>query len=381
MKKRMAVIGVVASCLVLFCSSPKAEEGCPSGQLRSVLQKKCVKVSSYNAQPLDDRQPMKFGAYQVSMTMIFLQGIGAINRETPEEFRKFMATDDAKMSKVLMLHSPGGNLLAGLQLGRQIRAARLNTSIGRSLHLEGVMDVCNYPNAMCASACAYAFLGGVSRSYSEEDFFGLHRFGSDTAPVSGDDAQLVSAELAKYLQEMGVDQAVLQAASGTAYKGDIFSVSVALAKKMRVIFDPSSQTTFQVEDRNGKAVAVFAFSNRERRYDGLLFCESGRRYLAIIDRDNSVPSALRAMTDFPAEFSANGRMIGGYATYIAQRGATPSMVFFAIPLLDHQSFGGAGLSLSNIVNPHMSPSKSSLGDRFAWADAVTTLSFQPAFPG
>ncbi|CAN5180770.1 hypothetical protein BH10PSE6_BH10PSE6_45350 [soil metagenome] len=139
---------------------------------------------------------------------------------------------------------------------------------------------------------------------------------------------------------------------------------------------PSNPTTFQIEDKNGKAVAVFVFGNREHRYDGLLFCQKGHRFITVMDRENAVPPALRAMMDFPAEFTANGRAIGGSATYVARSGVMPAMVFFAIPLLDHQSFAGTGLMLSNIANPHMPPATSSLGDRAAWADAVAAFGFQ-----
>jgi hypothetical protein len=138
---------------------------------------------------------------------------------------------------------------------------------------------------------------------------------------------------------------------------------------------PSSPTTFLAENKDGKPVAVFTFDNKEHRYEGLLFCQQGHRFLTIIDRDGSVPPVLRTMTGFPAEFAANGRAIGGSATYVARSGVMPSMVFFAVPLLDPQSFAGSGLSLSRIANPHMSPATSSLGDRVAWADAVTAFSF------
>jgi len=137
---------------------------------------------------------------------------------------------------------------------------------------------------------------------------------------------------------------------------------------------PSSPTTFQVEDKNGKPVAVFTFDSKQHRYEGLLFCQQGHRFLTIMDRDDSVPPVLRTMIGFPAEFAANGRAIGGSATYAARTGVMPSMLFFDVPLLDHQSFAGTGFSLSNIANPRLS-ANASPGDRVAWTDAVTAFSF------
>ena len=126
---------------------------------------KCETVASYNTLPLDDTQPMRFEAHQISMAIIFLQGTGTITQDTPNEFERFMATSDAKMSKWLFLHSPGGDLMAGLKLGEAIRKHQLNTGIGRSVMLEeGTMLEHSYKHAVCASSCAYAFLGGVSRT-------------------------------------------------------------------------------------------------------------------------------------------------------------------------------------------------------------------------
>ena len=134
-------------------------------------------------------------------------------------------------------------------------------------------------------------------------------------------------------------------------------------------------TTFQLEDKNGKAVATFVFGNREPRIEGLLFCTGGHRFLALFDRAGSVPPVLRQMANFPVEFAANGRTIGGHATYVAKNGPMPAIVYFALPLLDHQSFAGIGLALSAIANPQMSETTLP-GERTAWADAVRAFSFR-----
>jgi hypothetical protein len=142
-----------------------------------------------------------------------------------------------------------------------------------------------------------------------------------------------------------------------------------------VTAQPSSTTTFKIEDKNGMPVATFAFDSHAHRYEGMLFCQRGHRFLVVVDREGAVPPALRAMLDFPAEFSANGKAIGSSATYVAPSGVMPAMTFFSIPLLDHQSFAGTGLALSTIGNPGLTAA-APLGDRAAWASAVAAFGFR-----
>lgn len=143
-----------------------------------------------------------------------------------------------------------------------------------------------------------------------------------------------------------------------------------------VMAQPSSRTSFEIEDKNGKSIATFAFDSRGHHYEGLLFCQGGHRFLTVIDREGAVPPALREMLDFPAQFIANGKTIGSSATYIAPSGVMPAMTFFSIPLLDRQSFAGTGLVLSTVANPHLTAATSSPSDRAAWADAVASFGFR-----
>jgi hypothetical protein len=132
-----------------------------------------VPLKSYNVLPLDDTRPMVFQAIQISMMRVAHQAIGTITTDTPEAFRRFLKSADASYSKELHLHSPGGDLVAALELGQLIREAGLSTYVGRSIPLEGLMDVYDYNRPVCASACAYAFLGGVTRSFGVDAVFGV----------------------------------------------------------------------------------------------------------------------------------------------------------------------------------------------------------------
>jgi hypothetical protein len=106
-------------------------------------------------------------------------------------------------AEFVVFNSVGGNVGTALEIGRAIRQMGMNTVQLRSLE--------------CASACAFAFMGGVNR-FAEPGAIGVHRSSFGTA-LDGIDAevavsavQLHTAEVIEYLLEMDVDPAILQLA-------------------------------------------------------------------------------------------------------------------------------------------------------------------------
>lgn len=121
---------------------------------------------------------------------------GEIEVGDADRLEQFLAAEgiDAGM---IVFDSPGGSLLEGLKLGRKIRELRHDTGIEAK---EG-------GPAICASACAYAFAGGINRYYSEESGrLGIHQFyGGKDEPGAERQAQEISGLLVAYLTSMGVD--------------------------------------------------------------------------------------------------------------------------------------------------------------------------------
>lgn len=110
------------------------------------------------------------------------------------------------------ISSPGGNLLAGIQIGRLIRKAGANTHIGTlipdpSQIIIGKLVGVKYMPGYCLSACTFAFIGGVYRYSLEGSEFGVHRFSSSSRSTSVDldTAQIISSEVVAYIREMDVD--------------------------------------------------------------------------------------------------------------------------------------------------------------------------------
>jgi len=96
--------------------------------------------------------------------------------------------------------SPGGNVVAAIRFGRAIRALNAKTLQIRALE--------------CASACAFAFVGGVER-FAEPGSIGVHRVSlSDDVPMDNKLAvstvQVMTGEIIGYLTDMGVSPNLLQ---------------------------------------------------------------------------------------------------------------------------------------------------------------------------
>lgn len=185
-------------------------------------------------------EPMTFakvGSRGNAAEATWIMAVGRIERTTPERFANFLATVENRRSRVIM-HSPGGHLLAGLELGLLIRKAGLSTQVGHTIKLDMEED---YPcrtlethvdDGICASACAYAFLGGVAREFSSPfhttpnsmlgfhqfygglDIEGLRRVGVDAAAArTMSETQSYVGYIASYLQELDMDPGIIELAS------------------------------------------------------------------------------------------------------------------------------------------------------------------------
>ena len=98
----------------------------------------------------------------------------------------------------IVLNSPGGNLSAGVILGREFRKRNISTVIPSG--------------AVCTSTCAYAFMGGTRRTVELGGRYGLHRPFimitdeiKDSNPLKvWNDGMLTGVYVSSYLLEMGM---------------------------------------------------------------------------------------------------------------------------------------------------------------------------------
>jgi hypothetical protein len=140
---------------------------------------------------------------------------GVIDTGAPLRLASLLAANEIPDESQIFLNSPGGNLLAGIELGRLIRKHRLQTLVGAQgkeiiwRPANGIGGKRFEPEpGLCLSACALSFLGGSFR-FMSHGAYGVHRFYSASAGgLDSDAAQIVSAAVLQYIRDMGVDAAL-----------------------------------------------------------------------------------------------------------------------------------------------------------------------------
>ena len=143
---------------------------------------------------------------------------GVIEENTPLEFIDFMRTAvlASGLRSVVFMSSPGGNVVASMELGmafRRLHLAAVVAGFGRSGAESGPVA------GECASACVYAFMGAVRRVAPPVSRLALHKMSVTLSGVGADagvyrrfaDPQMV-ALLSRYAESMGVSSDVVRTA-------------------------------------------------------------------------------------------------------------------------------------------------------------------------
>ncbi len=134
---------------------------------------------------------------------------GTICSGTADVFEAYVR-DNKIDAAMVHFDSPGGSLAEGLRLGELIRVAGFDTeitSLEQAYRRLGRKEPNAVPEAVCASACAYAFVGGRYRFFenSKAQRLGVHQFAASGDSLSAADAQLVGGMLVAYLRRMDAD--------------------------------------------------------------------------------------------------------------------------------------------------------------------------------
>ena len=151
---------------------------------------------------------------------------GTIKPEDGDVFVKLVA-DRGITKGAIDLNSDGGNLAAGLKIGREVRRVGFNTAVDDQV--------------TCASACGLIWLAGKTRWYDNRSRIGFHAPYYSVESKSGRRSSTVNlpatggaAVVGAYLAEMGLNEdAIFQL---TAYKpnGDLLWLTVEVAKKLGI---------------------------------------------------------------------------------------------------------------------------------------------------
>ena len=158
---------------------------------------------------------------------------------------KFVATVVTQQltAGTVYFNSPGGNLLAGIEFGRQIRKTGWSTRIGTKGAKYGEARA-----GLCSSACVFAYVGGYYRFSNQGSRIGVHRFSTQGATSSDlDVAQVASAAITAYLGEMGVDIALFERMV-QAGKDEVLYLSPSEARVLRVVNDGILPATWSLQN-------------------------------------------------------------------------------------------------------------------------------------
>jgi hypothetical protein len=167
-------------------------------------------------------KPMTFewGAVYGDVPAIF--GDGDFTLDTPEALRTFLKRSVYTPDTVIYLNSLGGDLGAGMEVGKIIREEHLNTGVARNTRdpsQANTIDLDAYSRVYpgyCVSACSLAFLGGVSREVKPGATYAVHQLGMNCVDKRRARAQFpwVAMPNTNYCPELDEALAMVQIASG-----------------------------------------------------------------------------------------------------------------------------------------------------------------------
>ena len=132
---------------------------------------------------------------------------GAVEKATAAAFVGFIRAQHVAPGALVVLNSEGGYLLQGIRLGEEIRRAGLTTAVNR---YDAAAQA--FVPGDCASACAFAFLGGVRRDVGPGSRIGVHQIYANLQAndgISVGDVQMLTSLTAMHIDNMGGNVGIL----------------------------------------------------------------------------------------------------------------------------------------------------------------------------
>jgi hypothetical protein len=174
---------------------------------------------------------------------------GPIDSEAALRLETYIKQNKVPRDSWVILNSPGGSLLQGMELGKIIRKYNLRTDIG--VRPKGASRRLEYNAGGCYSACTLAYVGGRFRFLHSGSHFGIHRF-AFTSPHNNesDIAQIASAIIVGYLRTMDVNPDFF-ALSTQAGSNEIYEPPVKQLEELNVVTYGFGKPTWTIESNNG----------------------------------------------------------------------------------------------------------------------------------
>jgi hypothetical protein len=174
---------------------------------------------------------------------------GEVNLRDGEKLEQLLAEKSIPDGSELHVHSGGGSLVGGLNLGRVIRSHGLIAHVATKGKLKNGIQFTDPGH--CMSAAALAFLGGEFRFVSENSKYGVHRFTLGEQSSRGvDDAQMLSASVVEYIRSMDVDTELFSISSEIP-ADDILELPAGTLKRLNVVNNGIKPAKWTIESIEG----------------------------------------------------------------------------------------------------------------------------------
>ncbi len=183
---------------------------------------------------------------------------GEISQKTVNDFIELINLNKIDRATVYF-NSQGGDLLAGIKIGKIIREYQFNTSIGKinKTSTLGVKD------GECYSSCVFAFSGGKYRYMNDKDVIGVHRFYREYSKKTDlEEAQVVSAVIINFLREMEIDLSLFDRMALTS-RNMVNIISKDEALRLKLVNNGFLPTKWTLDSIDG---SVYLRGYRETQY-------------------------------------------------------------------------------------------------------------------
>ncbi len=263
-------------------------------------------------------RPMTFewGVVYGDQPAIFADG--DFTAETPAAFRAFLArSGQPTRDRTVYFNSLGGDLSAGMEVGRIVRRMELNTGVARNSRDPTQANLIDldfnsrvYPGH-CVSACSLAFLGGVKREVRPGSIYAVHQVSMNCVdkrkalsqfpwvPMPNvnycpdlDEAltmlQVANGVVVEYVRSMGVDPIFITEMS-RAGPETINALPEDKLKEYRITYEFRTESWEFQTDSAGQFFLQYLHGDQWRRDKAEIYCNrtnAPRLYLWVVHDTN-----------------------------------------------------------------------------------------------
>ena len=221
----------------------------------------------------DTTEQFHWVTHDLGLPRIYASGL--IEAGDAERLAAFLK-DTGTGSGIVLFSSPGGSLQEGVLLGETIRKHGLSTGIAQFDN--GAMRKAG----QCASACAYAFVGGIHRYYEAGDQqLGVHQFyASGPDAISSSETQKISGLLVAYLKGMGVDPLAFTVSASAGPDG-MFWLTTEQAIELQIATNGLSSAVAELKQAQGATYLSVEQDNGGPLGRFLFFCGSQQQVMLV----------------------------------------------------------------------------------------------------